>query len=89
MRLNTCEWGSGDRVAVLIHGIMASSRCWWRVGPALAERGYRVVAVDLPGHGGSPRGADPADYSPRRWRPRSWSRCPPRRSWRSATRWAV
>ncbi|GIH75771.1 alpha/beta fold hydrolase [Planobispora longispora] len=64
MRLNTCEWGSGDRVAVLIHGIMASSRCWWRVGPALAERGYRVVAVDLPGHGGSPRGADPADYSP-------------------------
>ncbi|MBG0827839.1 alpha/beta fold hydrolase [Planomonospora sp. ID67723] len=65
MRLNTREWGSGDRVAVLIHGIMASSLCWWRVGPVLAERGYRVVAVDLPGHGASPRGADPAAYSPR------------------------
>ncbi|GLW96757.1 alpha/beta hydrolase family protein [Microtetraspora sp. NBRC 16547] len=55
MLLHTREWGSGDRVAVLIHGIMADSRCWWRVGPALAERGYRVIAVDLPGHGDSPR----------------------------------
>ncbi|WP_067177374.1 alpha/beta fold hydrolase [Microtetraspora niveoalba] len=59
--LHTREWGSGDRVAVLIHGIMADSRCWWRVGPALAERGYRVVAVDLPGHGLSPRAQE---YTP-------------------------
>ncbi|GIH89494.1 alpha/beta fold hydrolase [Planobispora siamensis] len=64
MKLNTREWGSGDRVAVLVHGIMADSRCWWRVGPALAGRGYRVIAVDLPGHGGSPRGGDHADYAP-------------------------
>jgi pimeloyl-ACP methyl ester carboxylesterase len=42
-------------VAVLLHGTMADSRAWWQVGPALAERGYRVIAVDLPGHGGSPR----------------------------------
>ncbi|RJL23610.1 alpha/beta fold hydrolase [Bailinhaonella thermotolerans] len=49
------EWGSGDRIAVLVHGIMSDSRAWWRVGPALAERGYRVLAVDLPGHGASPR----------------------------------
>ncbi|GAA3516239.1 pimeloyl-ACP methyl ester carboxylesterase [Streptosporangium album] len=55
------EWGAGDRVAVLIHGIMADSRCWWRVGPALAERGYRVIAVDLPGHGDSPRAEE---YTP-------------------------
>lgn len=55
MKLNTREWGTGDRIAVLIHGIMADSQCWWRVGPALAERGYRVIAVDLPGHGQSPR----------------------------------
>ncbi|GAA2643861.1 alpha/beta fold hydrolase [Nonomuraea recticatena] len=55
MQLHTREWGTGERVAVLIHGIMASSECWWRVGPALAERGYRVIAVDLPGHGASPR----------------------------------
>lgn len=55
MKLYTREWGAGDRVAVLIHGIMADSQCWWRVGPALAEKGYRVIAVDLPGHGASPR----------------------------------
>jgi pimeloyl-ACP methyl ester carboxylesterase len=42
-------------LAVLIHGVTSSSRTWWRVGPALAGRGFRVVAVDLRGHGASPR----------------------------------
>ncbi|QTV79100.1 alpha/beta fold hydrolase [Microbacterium sp. NIBRBAC000506063] len=51
MKLETREWGSGDRVAVLIHGVMSDSRNWRRVGPALAEDGYRVIAVDLRGHG--------------------------------------
>jgi pimeloyl-ACP methyl ester carboxylesterase len=55
MKLHSREWGSGARVAVLLHGMMADSGCWWQVGPALAERGYRVIAVDLPGHGHSPR----------------------------------
>jgi pimeloyl-ACP methyl ester carboxylesterase len=40
---------------VLVHGVTSSSRTWWRVGPALAERGCRVLAVDLRGHGASPR----------------------------------
>jgi pimeloyl-ACP methyl ester carboxylesterase len=43
-------------LAVLVHGVTSSSRTWWRVGPALAGRGFRVVAVDLVGHGASPRG---------------------------------
>jgi pimeloyl-ACP methyl ester carboxylesterase len=55
MRLHAREWGTGHRVAVLLHGTMADSRAWWQVGPALAERGYRVIALDLPGHGQSPR----------------------------------
>jgi pimeloyl-ACP methyl ester carboxylesterase len=42
-------------LAVLVHGVTSSSRTWWRVGPALADRGYRVLAVDLRGHGASPR----------------------------------
>ena len=65
MKLSTRTWGSGERTALLIHGIMSDSRTWRRVGPALAERGYRVVAVDLRGHGASRR-ADayaPADYA--------------------------
>jgi len=53
MQLYTREWGSGDRHAVLVHGVMSDSRTWRRVGPALAERGYHVVAVDLRGHGHS------------------------------------
>ncbi|GAB7036198.1 MULTISPECIES: alpha/beta fold hydrolase [Catenuloplanes] len=52
--LNTREWGSGDRVAVLIHGMITDSRSWHEVGPALAGKGYRVLAPDLPGHGHSP-----------------------------------
>lgn len=65
MKLSTRTWGSGERTALLIHGIMSDSRTWRRVGPALAERGYRVIAVDLRGHGASLRAAAyaPADYA--------------------------
>ncbi len=61
MRLTTHEWGAGERIALLVHGIMSDYRSWRRVGPALADRGYRVVAVDLRGHGQSPHSAA---YSP-------------------------
>ncbi|MEV7466322.1 alpha/beta fold hydrolase [Streptomyces kronopolitis] len=60
MRLYTHEWGAGERIAVLVHGLMSDHRTWHRVGPELAGRGYRVLAVDLRGHGRSPRG----DYGP-------------------------
>ncbi|RSS26038.1 alpha/beta fold hydrolase [Streptomyces sp. WAC05458] len=53
MRLATRIWGDGPRAAVLVHGIMSDSRGWSRVAPTIAEHGYRVVAVDLPGHGAS------------------------------------
>ncbi|BAJ28362.1 MULTISPECIES: alpha/beta fold hydrolase [Kitasatospora] len=56
MELHTHEWGRGDRTALLVHGIQADHRTWRVIGPALAERGYRVLAVDLRGHGASPRG---------------------------------
>jgi pimeloyl-ACP methyl ester carboxylesterase len=39
---------------LLIHGIAGWLRTWWRVAPALAERGHRAVALDLRGHGDSP-----------------------------------
>jgi pimeloyl-ACP methyl ester carboxylesterase len=55
MDLYMRSWGAGDRVALLLHGMGSSSGTWHAVGPALAARGYRVVAVDLPGHGRSPR----------------------------------
>jgi len=55
MRLNDKQWGTGTRVAVLLHGMMGSSESWHRVAPVIAQRGYRVIALDLPGHGGSER----------------------------------
>ncbi|MEV0125534.1 alpha/beta hydrolase [Streptomyces sp. NPDC050703] len=57
MKLHTHEWGTGDRVALLVHGIMSDHRTWRRVGPALADKGYRAIGVDLRGHGASGRGA--------------------------------
>jgi pimeloyl-ACP methyl ester carboxylesterase len=45
---------------LLIHGIGGDWRTWEPVLEGLAQR-HRVVAVDLPGHGGSAKGA--GDYS--------------------------
>jgi pimeloyl-ACP methyl ester carboxylesterase len=47
--------GPAAPLALLIHGVTSSSRTWWRVAPELVQRGYRVLAVDLRGHGSSPR----------------------------------
>ena len=45
-------WGrTADPPVLLVHGISASSGTWWRVGPALAAAGFRVLAIDQPGHG--------------------------------------
>jgi pimeloyl-ACP methyl ester carboxylesterase len=51
MQLHFEEWGDGSRVAVLLHGFMGSAEDWWRVGSALADQGFQVLALDLPGHG--------------------------------------
>jgi pimeloyl-ACP methyl ester carboxylesterase len=49
---SSISWGDpAGRPLVLVHGVTASARIWWRVGPALAATGRRVVAMDLPGHG--------------------------------------
>ena len=50
------ELGSGPPV-LLLHGWPTSSHLWRNVMPALAERN-RVLALDLPGFGGSGKSAD-------------------------------
>ena len=56
LKLATRSWGEEGRpLAVLVHGVTGSSRTWWRVGPWFAENGWHAVAVDLRGHGSSPR----------------------------------
>ena len=39
---------------VLIHGLSSIADSWWRMGPALAQDGWDVTAVDQAGHGGRP-----------------------------------
>jgi len=55
MKLNIDESGSGDRVIVLLHGFNCDSGDWWELTPVLVEAGYHVLAIDLRGHGRSPR----------------------------------
>jgi pimeloyl-ACP methyl ester carboxylesterase len=49
----------GGQTILLLHGATSSSRTWWHVAPQLQEVGFRVLAVDLPGHGDSPSGQRP------------------------------
>ncbi len=42
-------------VALLAHGVTASKETLFRLGEALAAAGFDAYAVDLPGHGASPR----------------------------------
>ncbi len=45
------DWGSGERVLVLLHGYLESMAVWEDFAGMLAHAGYRAVALDLPGHG--------------------------------------
>ncbi len=57
LRWHIEEMGSGP-LALLIHGTGASTHSWRRFAPILAHR-FRVLALDLPGHGftEAPRGS--------------------------------
>jgi pimeloyl-ACP methyl ester carboxylesterase len=48
----TISWGhADDPPLLLVHGVTSNAGIWWRVGPALAVAGRRVIAIDMPGHG--------------------------------------
>jgi pimeloyl-ACP methyl ester carboxylesterase len=53
-RISYLEAGPGDGpVIVALHGLLSDATTWDRALSALADRGFRVFAVDLPGHGQS------------------------------------
>jgi pimeloyl-ACP methyl ester carboxylesterase len=62
-RLSYDEYGGGDRPVVLIHGLLMNRHMFERLGPALADRGHRVIVPDLLGHGRSDRPEDLQRYS--------------------------
>jgi pimeloyl-ACP methyl ester carboxylesterase len=54
----TLGWGAPTSAPVLlVHGVTSNAGIWWRIGPAIAASGRRVVAVDMPGHGRSSKQA--------------------------------
>jgi len=62
-RLAYIDEGAGDATILLVHGL-ASNAGFWRYNiDALADAGYRVIAVDLPGYGKSSKGAYPYDMT--------------------------
>ena len=61
LRLRYLALGDGDSVPVLLlHGFGADLNTWMFTQPALAD-GRQVIALDLPGHGGSGKQLDRAD----------------------------
>lgn len=61
IRLHTVSCGDGP-VVILVHGFPESWYSWRHQLPALAEAGYRAVAVDVRGYGRSSKPAAVADY---------------------------
>jgi pimeloyl-ACP methyl ester carboxylesterase len=57
------DYGEGERPLVLIHGLLLNRHMFDRLGPAIAERGNRVITVDLLGHGNSDRPPQMVHYS--------------------------
>src|SRR3954453_2783099 len=56
-------YGDGPKVTVLLHGLLFSMRMHDELARALADRGHRVVCLDLLGHGASDRPRDMWRYS--------------------------
>lgn len=59
LRISYVDVGDGPTI-LLLHGLGHSTHGWRKVMGPLAEAGYRVMAVDLPGFGYSDK---PGDYS--------------------------
>ncbi len=62
-RISYDSYGEGDRLLVLVHGLLMNRHMFDRLVPELASRGNRVVTLDVLGHGRSDRPEDLRLYS--------------------------
>lgn len=40
-----------DKTYILVHGAWHGAWCWYKVVPEMTKKGYKAIAIDLPGHG--------------------------------------
>jgi pimeloyl-ACP methyl ester carboxylesterase len=57
------SYGEGERTLVLVHGLLMNRHMYDHLAPELASRGFRVVIVDMLGHGASDQPTDMRAYS--------------------------
>jgi pimeloyl-ACP methyl ester carboxylesterase len=62
-RIAFADYGEGDRALVLVHGLLMNRHMYDQLGPEMASRGFRVITVDLLGHGSSDQPTDMRAYS--------------------------
>lgn len=62
-RIAYAEWGEGPRTLVLVHGLLMNRHMYDHLAPEMASRGFRVITVDLLGHGASEWPTDMRTYS--------------------------
>jgi pimeloyl-ACP methyl ester carboxylesterase len=62
-RIAYVEWGDGEQVLVLVHGLLMNRHMYDQLAPAMVARGLRVITVDLLGHGESDQPYDMRAYS--------------------------
>jgi pimeloyl-ACP methyl ester carboxylesterase len=62
-RLVYDDYGGGERVILLLPGLLFSRKMHRPLAEALADQGYRVLCLDLLGHGDSDRPAEMWNYS--------------------------
>jgi alpha-beta hydrolase superfamily lysophospholipase len=55
------DWGSGAKGVLLVHDDGRTLQDWTTLAPKLASNGFRVLALDLRGHGASAPAGKPAD----------------------------
>jgi pimeloyl-ACP methyl ester carboxylesterase len=62
-RIAYADYGDDPRTLVLVHGLLMNRHMYDHLAPEMASRGFRVITVDLLGHGASDHPSDMRAYS--------------------------